>query len=73
MYALSKAFLTSLLMLEILFKKDSETEDLFCGASFESESSPFFSNYIFGLGFKPIQDNFLHDFARMTDGANSSL
>ena len=36
-----------------------------------SEPSLFFSNYIFSLGFKPIQDDFQHDFARMTDEADS--
>ena len=49
-----------LLVLEVLFTQDSEVEDLFCGASSGSEPSLFFSNYFFSLGFKPIQDNFLH-------------
>ena len=48
-------------------------QDLFCGASFGSEPSLFFSNYFFSLGFKPIQDDFQHDFARMTDEADSSV
>ena len=51
-----------LLVLEVLFTQDSEVEDLFCGASSRSEPSLFFSNYFFSLGFKPIQDNFQHDF-----------
>ena len=62
-HTLSKAFLQILLVLEVLFTQDSEVEDLFCGASFGSEPSLFFSNYFFSLGFKPIQDNFQHDFA----------
>ena len=62
-----------LLVLEVLFTQDSEVEDLFCGASSGSEPSLFFSNYFFGLGFKPIQDNIQHDFARMTDEADSSV
>ena len=62
----------SLLMLEVLFTQDSQNEDLFCGASSGSEPSLFFSNYFFSLGFKPIQDDFQHDFARMTDKADSS-
>ena len=33
----------------------------------------FFSNYFFSLGFKPIQDDFQHDFARMTDEADKSI
>ena len=62
-----------LLVLEVLFTQDSEVEDLFCGASSRSEPSLFFSNYFFSLGFKPIQDNFQHDFAGMTDEADSSV
>ena len=38
-----------LLVLEVLFTQDSEVEDLFCGASFGSEPSLFFSNYFFFL------------------------
>ena len=52
-----------LLVLEVLFTQDSEVEDLFCGTSSGSEPSSFVSNYFFSLGFKPIQDNFQHDFA----------
>ena len=60
-------------MLEVLFTQDSKVEDLFCGASSGSEPSLFFSNYFFSLGFKPIQDDFQHDFTRMTDEADSSV
>ena len=60
-----------LLVLEVLFTQDFEVEDLFCGASSRSEPSLFFSNYFFR--FKPIQDNFQHDFASMTDEADSSV
>ena len=60
-----------LLMLEVLFTQDSKVEDLFCGASSGSEPSLFFSNYFFSLGFQPIQDDFQHDFARMTDEADA--
>ena len=62
-----------LLMLEVLFTQDSEVEDLFCGASFCSKPGLTVSNYLFGLGFKPIQDDFLHDFARVTDEADGSV
>ena len=51
-----------LLMLEILYIQDFKVEDLFCGAPFGSEPSLFFSNYHFGFGFKPIKDDFQHDF-----------
>ena len=74
-HTLSKAFLKSmkiLLMLEVLFTKGSKVEDLFCGASSGSEPSLFFSNYFFSLGLKPVQDDFQHDFARMTDETDSS-
>ena len=59
-----------LLMLEVLFTQDSKVEDLLCGASSGSGPSLFFSNYYFSLGFQPIQDDFQHDFARMTDEAD---
>ena len=62
-----------LLMLEVLFTQDSKFEDLFSGASSGSEPSLFCSNYFFSFGFKPIQDDFQHDFARMTDEADSSV
>ena len=52
-----------LLVLEVLFTQDSKVGDLFCGVSSGSEPSLFFSNYFFSLGFKPIQDDFQHDFA----------
>ena len=61
-----------LLMLKVLFTQDSKVEDLFCGAS-GSEPSLFFSNYFFSLGLKPTQDDFQHDFAQMTDEADSSV
>ena len=57
-----------LLMFQTLFTRDSKVKDLFCGASSGSEPSMFFSNYFFSLGFKPIQDDFQHDF----DEADSS-
>ena len=62
-----------LLMLEVLFTQDSKVEDLFCGACSGSEPSLFFSNYFFRLGFKPIQEDFQHDFARMTFEADGSV
>ena len=67
-----------LLMLEVLFTQVShiyfsKVEDLFCGASSGSEPSLFYSNYFFSLGFQPIQDDFQHDFAGMTDEADSSV
>ena len=57
----------------LLILMDSEVEDLFCGAPSSSEPSLFFSNYFFSLGFKHVQDDFQHDFARMTIEADSSV
>ena len=79
-HTLSKAFLKLMKTWYIFcyvgrtFHTGSKVEDLFCGASSGSEPSLFFSNYFFSLGFKPIQDDFQHDFAPMTssDEADSS-
>ena len=57
---------------KFLFTQNSKVEDLFCGASSGSELIFSFSNYFFSLGFKPIQDDFQHGFARMTDGDDRS-
>ena len=60
-------------MLEVLLTQDSEVEDLSYGSPSGSETSLFFSNYLFSLRFKPIQDDFQYDFVRMTDEAGSSV
>ena len=60
-------------MLEALFLQGFKIENLFYDAPFGSEPSLFFSIYVFDLGFKPFQDNFQHDFARMTDEAAISV
>ena len=74
-FEINEDMLQILLKLEVhvLCTQVPKVEDLFCGAPSGSEPSLFFSNYLFSLGFKPIQDNFQHDFARMTDEADSSL
>ena len=61
-----------LLLLEFLFTQDSKVEDLFRGALSGSKSSLFFSDNLFGFGFRPVQDDFQHNFARMTDEADDS-
>ena len=71
-FEISEDMVQILLMLDVLFTQDSKVEDL-CGASSGSEASLFFSNYFFSLGFKPIQDDFQHGFARMTDEADSPV
>ena len=73
LFEINEDMVQILLMLGILFTQDSMVEDLFCGASTGSEPSLFFSNYFFSLEFKPIQGGFQHDFARMTDKADSSV
>ena len=72
-FKINKDMVQILLVLEVLFTQDSKVEDLFCGASSDSESSLFFGKYLFGLGFNPIQDDFQHNFVRMTDEADSSV
>ena len=70
---ISETLLGILLMLEVLFTQDSEVEDMFCCASSGFELGLFFSNYLFGFGSKYIQDDFQHDFARVTDEADGSV
>ena len=70
-FEINEDMVQTLLMLEVLFRQDSTVDDLFCGASSGSEPCLFFSNYF--LEFKSIQDDFQHDFARMTDEADSSV
>ena len=60
-------------MLEVFFTQDLTVEDLFGGAPSGSDYSLFFSNYLLSLGVKPIKVDFQHDFARMTDEADSSV
>ena len=72
-FEINEDMIQVVLMLEVLFTQDSKVEDLFCGASSCCEPSLFVSNYFFSLGFKPIQDDFQHDFARMIDEADSSV
>ena len=62
-----------MLMLGVLFTQDAKVEDLFCCVSSGSEPSLFLSNCFSSLVFKPIQDDFKRDFARMTNEADSSV
>ena len=56
------------------FTQYSKVANLFCGAPSDSESSlQVFSNDLFGLGFKPVQDDFQHDFSRVFDGTDSTV
>ena len=58
---------------EVFYTQDSKVGDLFCGVPSGFEPSPFFSNYLFGLGIRPFQDDFQHGYAPMTDEADSSV
>ena len=69
----SEDMVQSLLMLEVPITHDSKVEELFYGAPSGSEPSPFFGSYVCRLGFKAVQDDLQHDFARMTDMADSSV
>ena len=60
-------------MFKLLFTQDSEIGNLFCGAPSSSEPNVFFSDYFFRLGLKPVQDDFQHDSARMTNEADGSV
>ena len=71
-FEINEDMIQILLMLGVLFTQGSKVEDLFCGASSGSKLSLFFSNYFFSLGFKPIQGDFQHGFARMADEASCS-
>ena len=66
-FEVSENMVQFLLMLEVLFTQDPKVDDLFCGAPCSSEPSLFTGNYLFDMGFEPAQDDFQHDFARMTD------
>ena len=60
-------------ILPMLEVKGSEVEDRFYAAPAGPEPSLLFSNYLFGLGFKPLDNDFQHNFARMTDETDSSV
>ena len=62
-----------LLMLEVLFSQVSVVEELFCGPSSGPEPNLFVRSYLFGLGFRPIQDDFQYDFARVINEAMGFL
>ena len=48
-------------------------ENLFEGALSSYEPRLFLGNYLFGLEFKPVQDDFQHGFARIRDEGDSSV
>ena len=72
-FEINDHIIQNLLMFKILFTQDSEIGNVFCGAPSSSEPSVFFSDYFFRLGLKPVQDDFQHDFARMTNEADGPV
>ena len=71
-FEINKDILQILLTSEVLLHRilRLKTSSVFFLPAF---TSLFFSNDSFGLGSKPVQDDFQHDFARMTDEADSSV
>ena len=61
-----------LLVLEILLTKDSQTEDLLCGAPFCSEACLFFRNDNPHLQLQSVQYDLQHDFAWVAAEADRS-
>ena len=60
-----------LLVLEIFLTKDSQLEDVVCGAPSCSEACLFFSNDLLLLWLQSVQYDLQHDFAWVTDEACS--
>lgn len=54
-------------ILNVLFTKYSEFEDLFSGNISRSKPSLLFSNYLFSLGLRLFQIKFLYAFAQMSE------
>ena len=65
-FEINEEMVQFLLIVEVLVTQASKVKDLLFGVFSGSEPSLFFSNYFFTLGFKPIQNDFQHEFARMT-------
>ena len=59
-----------LLLLEVLFTQNNLRSKI-CPLVLP-EPSLFFSRYLSDMGFKPVQDDFQHNFARMTDEADNN-
>ena len=57
-------------MLQIFLTKDSQVEDLLCGAPSFSEACLFFSCGLLHLRVQSVQCGLLHDFALVADEAD---
>ena len=62
-----------LLMWVVLFTQYYKFKDLVCDALCRSDPRLFISDYLFGLGFKPVQEDLQLDFARMTNKADGPV
>ena len=62
-----------LLVLEIFLAKDSQAEDLLCGAPSCSEACLFFSDDLLRWWLQSVQFDLQHDFAWVTDNAYRSV
>ena len=62
-----------LLVLEVFLTKDSQVEDLLCGAPSCSEACLFFGNDLLHLRLQSAQYDLQHDFAWVTDEADYSV
>ena len=57
-------------MLQIFLTKDSQVEDLLCGAPSCSEACLFFSDDLLRLWLQSVEFDLQHDFAWVTDEAD---
>ncbi|MEW8542882.1 MAG: hypothetical protein AB2693_05055 [Candidatus Thiodiazotropha sp.] len=59
--------------LEIFFTEAVKVVDLFHGAPYAFPPSLLLSNYHLCFGFKPVEEDFQHNFASMTYEADASV
>ena len=62
-----------LLVLEVVLAQYPKVEDLLCCAASWSEASLFFSNDLFRLRLRSVQQDFQHNFARVADEADGTI
>ena len=73
MHEILKDMVQTLQMLNAHFTQDSNVEGLFSRSPPSHETSLFFSNNLFSLGFALVQDDFQLDCTKMVDEANGSV
>ena len=71
-HTLSNAFL-KLLVLEVLLAQYPKVADLLCCAASWSEGCLFLSDDLFRLRLQSVQQDFQHNFARVTDEADGTI